>query len=176
MLDTFNKSWREGVCPQSWRDAVIVPILKPGKPQGQLDSYRPIAFTSCLAKVMERMVAKRLQHLAESCGILTGGLYMPTLWGGEETLCRSPYRFWLCRRIRYRWRSSSGRSLSGITHDHLPPTHTHTHTQQQQQQKQERQNNNSSSSRLSDSDHQFPTPHLSKKVDMRERRWGIGTK
>jgi hypothetical protein len=34
MLDTFNKSWREGVCPQSWRDAVIVPILKPGKPQG----------------------------------------------------------------------------------------------------------------------------------------------
>jgi hypothetical protein len=70
MLDTFNKSWREGVCPQSWRDAVIVPILKPSKPQGQLDSYRPIALTSCLAKVMERMVAKRLQHLAESCGML----------------------------------------------------------------------------------------------------------
>jgi hypothetical protein len=70
MLDTFNKSWREGVCPQSWRDAVIVPNLKPGKPQGQLDSYRPIALTSCLAKVMERMAAKRLQHLAESRGML----------------------------------------------------------------------------------------------------------
>jgi hypothetical protein len=48
MLDTFNKSWREGVCPQSWKDAIIVPILKTGKPQGQLDSYRPIALTSCL--------------------------------------------------------------------------------------------------------------------------------
>jgi hypothetical protein len=34
MLDTFNKSWREGVCPQSWRDVIIVPILKPGEPQG----------------------------------------------------------------------------------------------------------------------------------------------
>jgi hypothetical protein len=34
LLDTFNKSWREGVSPQSWRDAVIVPILKPDKPQG----------------------------------------------------------------------------------------------------------------------------------------------
>jgi hypothetical protein len=45
-------------------------FLKPGKPQGQLDSYRPIALTSCLAKVMERMVAKRLQHLAESRGML----------------------------------------------------------------------------------------------------------
>jgi hypothetical protein len=70
MLDTFNKSWREGVCPHSWRDAVIVPIFKPGKPQGQLDSYRPIALTSCLAKVMERMVANWLQHLAKSCGML----------------------------------------------------------------------------------------------------------
>jgi hypothetical protein len=49
---------------------MIVPILKPGKPQRQLDSYRPIALTSCLAKVMERMVAKRIQHLAESCGML----------------------------------------------------------------------------------------------------------
>jgi hypothetical protein len=38
MLDTFNKSCREGVCPQAWKDAVIVPILKPGKPEGQLDS------------------------------------------------------------------------------------------------------------------------------------------
>jgi hypothetical protein len=70
MLDTFNKSWKEGVCPQSWRDAVIVPILKPGKPQGQLDCYRPIALTFCLAKLMERMVAKRLQHLAQSRGML----------------------------------------------------------------------------------------------------------
>jgi hypothetical protein len=70
MLDTFNKSWREGVCSQSWRDAVIIPILKPGKPQGQLDSYWLIALMSCLAKVMERMVAKRLQHLAESRGML----------------------------------------------------------------------------------------------------------
>jgi hypothetical protein len=39
MLNTFNKFWREGVYPQSWRDAVIVSILKPGKPQGQLESY-----------------------------------------------------------------------------------------------------------------------------------------
>jgi hypothetical protein len=74
MLDTFNKSWREGVCSQSWRDVVVVPILQPGEPQGQLHSYRPIALTSCLAKVMERMVAKWLKHLAESCGMLNSDL------------------------------------------------------------------------------------------------------
>jgi hypothetical protein len=49
---------------------VIVPILKPGKPEGQLDSYRPIALTSCLAKVMESMVWKQLQHLVESLAML----------------------------------------------------------------------------------------------------------
>jgi hypothetical protein len=70
MLDTSNKSWRERVCPQTWKDAVIVPILKPSIPQGQLDSYRPTVHTSCLAKVMERMVGKRLQYLAESHGML----------------------------------------------------------------------------------------------------------
>jgi hypothetical protein len=36
----------------------------------QLDSYRPIALMFCLAKVIERMVAKRLQHLAESRSML----------------------------------------------------------------------------------------------------------
>jgi hypothetical protein len=51
-LDSFNKSCREGVCPQAGRDGVIVPILKPGKPEGQLDSYLPIALMPCLAKVM----------------------------------------------------------------------------------------------------------------------------
>jgi hypothetical protein len=35
MQGTFNRPWREGVCPQAWRDVVIVPI-KPGKPEGQL--------------------------------------------------------------------------------------------------------------------------------------------
>jgi hypothetical protein len=49
---------------------MIVPILKPGKPEGQLHYYQSIALTSCLAKVMESMVGKRLQHLAESHGML----------------------------------------------------------------------------------------------------------
>jgi hypothetical protein len=86
MLDTFNKSWRKGVCPQSWRDVIIVPILKPCKPQGQLDSYWPIALTSCLAKVMECMGAKSLQHFAESCGMLNSG-FRPQ-WSTEDQVIR----------------------------------------------------------------------------------------
>ena len=69
ILGIFNESWVKGYCPQSWRDAVIVPVPKPGKPAGEIPSYRPIALTSCLAKLMERLVANRLKHIAESAGL-----------------------------------------------------------------------------------------------------------
>ena len=69
VLGIFNDSWVKGYCPQSWRNAVIVPILKPGKPAGEIASHRPIALTSCLGKLMERLVANRLKHIAESAGL-----------------------------------------------------------------------------------------------------------
>ena len=70
ILGCFNQSWREGFCPQSWRTAIIVPLLKSGKSADTVDSYRPISLTSCLGKVLERMVVNRLIHLAESRGLL----------------------------------------------------------------------------------------------------------
>ena len=36
----------------------------------ELDSYRQIFLTSCVAKVMERLLENTLYHLAESCGLL----------------------------------------------------------------------------------------------------------
>ena len=69
VLGIFNESWVRGYCPQTWRDAVIVPVPKPGKPAGVISSYRPIALTSCLAKLMERLVANRLKHIAEDAGL-----------------------------------------------------------------------------------------------------------
>ena len=68
LLNCFNTSWTTGYCPQSWRNGVIIPLLKSGKPASMVESYRPVCLTSCLAKTMERMVAMRLQHMAESNG------------------------------------------------------------------------------------------------------------
>jgi ribonuclease HI len=70
LLDIVNESWTTGACPQDWRNATIVPLLKNNKPVAQLESYRPVSLTSCLAKTMERMVAARLYHMAESRGWL----------------------------------------------------------------------------------------------------------
>ena len=68
LLDIINESWSYGRCPSSWREAVIVPLLKKGKPARKVDSFRPVSLTSCIAKTMERMVASRLSYLAESNG------------------------------------------------------------------------------------------------------------
>ena len=64
----FNQSLALAQCPQAWRNAIIVAILKRGKPASDIASYRPISLTSCLVKLLERMVANRLYALAETNG------------------------------------------------------------------------------------------------------------
>ena len=68
LLEIFNLSLSEGDVPQIWRNAIIAPLLKQGKPASNLASFRPISLTSCAIKLMERILAERLYHLAESNG------------------------------------------------------------------------------------------------------------
>ena len=70
LLSIFNTSWRTGILPSSWKKAIMIPILKPGKPPKKADSYRPISLTSCLCKLMERMVNRRLLWHLESSNLL----------------------------------------------------------------------------------------------------------
>ena len=68
LLQIFNLSLSSGVCPQIWRNAIIIPLLKAGKQASQLESFRPISLTSCVVKLLERMIGERLYHFAESQG------------------------------------------------------------------------------------------------------------
>ena len=34
---TKNGSWKNGSCPSCWREAIIVPLLKKGKPASEID-------------------------------------------------------------------------------------------------------------------------------------------
>jgi hypothetical protein len=60
LLEICNYSWRTEWIPQEWRTATIIPILKKGKDPADVTSYRPIALTSHLGKVMERMINNRM--------------------------------------------------------------------------------------------------------------------
>ena len=68
LLAMYNRSWEEGFCPQLWRSAIIVPLLKAGKSPSELESFRPVSLTSVTVKIMERMVSDRLYNMAESNG------------------------------------------------------------------------------------------------------------
>ncbi|GFV94168.1 probable RNA-directed DNA polymerase from transposon X-element [Trichonephila clavipes] len=57
--------WKEHCFPSSWREAIVIPILKPGKVATDPLSYRPIALTSCFCKTFERMVNTRLVYVLE---------------------------------------------------------------------------------------------------------------
>ena len=71
ILCLINMSWCEGNLPKAWRNAVISPILKKDKPPDDLGSYRPISITSCLGKLMERMINHRLYWWLETSKLLS---------------------------------------------------------------------------------------------------------
>ena len=70
LLKLYNLIWEKGVLPTSWKHAVTIPILKPGKLKSDPLSYRPIALTSNMGKLMERMITNRLNWVVEKGDIL----------------------------------------------------------------------------------------------------------
>ena len=71
LLEIFNESMQYANVPQIWRMAFILPLLKLNKPASQLASYRPISLTSCVVKLLERMLANRIAFVAETRGMLS---------------------------------------------------------------------------------------------------------
>lgn len=71
LLTIYNTFWnsRESL-PDDWKKAIIILILKPGKPANLLSSYRPIALTSILAKLQERMILARINWYFENQNLL----------------------------------------------------------------------------------------------------------
>jgi len=70
LLEVYNEIWKSQTFPNSWHFAHIIPILKGGGNPKHAISYRPIALTSCLCKVMERIVNSRLLHFLNSRNLL----------------------------------------------------------------------------------------------------------
>ena len=71
ILHIANLSWKKAECAKTWKTATIIPIPKPGKPLDKCESYRPISLTSCLGKLIERMVKNRLTYYLERNNILS---------------------------------------------------------------------------------------------------------
>jgi len=59
----FNKSLHEGVFPDRWKHANVLPIYKTGD-KSKVENYRPISLLSAFGKLLEAIVASELFHLA----------------------------------------------------------------------------------------------------------------
>ena len=70
LLQIYNHSWEQGVFPQIWQEATMIPILKKGKDPKKANSYRPVSLTSCVVKTMERIVNERLKCYLETENLL----------------------------------------------------------------------------------------------------------
>ena len=57
--------------PSLWKEAEIIPIAKKGKEKKDPNSYRPISLLSCVGKLLERMVNRRLIYFLEANNVLT---------------------------------------------------------------------------------------------------------
>jgi ribonuclease HI/exonuclease III len=70
LLQFYNQIWLNDEMPASWKHALILPIPKPNKIATDPNSYRPISLSSCICKVMERLVTDRLTWHLENNKIL----------------------------------------------------------------------------------------------------------
>jgi exonuclease III len=71
LLNVFNNIWINHTFPVSWRQAIVIPIPKPSKDHTNPDNYRPIALTSCICKILESMVNKRLVFYLETNNLIS---------------------------------------------------------------------------------------------------------
>lgn len=58
LLSLLNKTWQEGRLPDAWKTAKVQPIPKPKDP----GNPRPIHLLSCLGKIAEKIIRRRLEH------------------------------------------------------------------------------------------------------------------
>ena len=66
----INISVTTGYVPSAWKSGQLIPLPKPGKDSGFIESYRPVCLLGCIGKLADRIITTRLSHIVESQGIL----------------------------------------------------------------------------------------------------------
>lgn len=95
-LNIVNISFNQSIVVEAWKESLILPILKPLKPETDPLSQRPISLISCPCKVMERLVNSRLSYFLESTSSFSS-----TQGGFRKRLCTIDQIARLEQQVRY---------------------------------------------------------------------------
>ncbi|GFW38622.1 probable RNA-directed DNA polymerase from transposon X-element [Trichonephila clavipes] len=71
----INKILKHNYFPKIWKEAIIFPILKPGKSKNNPASYRPISLLSTLSKITESIILTRLKNIININNIINPNQY-----------------------------------------------------------------------------------------------------
>ena len=70
LLALYNKCLSTGNFPDSWKEAQVFTLLKPGKPASDPSSYRPISLTPHAGKLFEQILKARLNLFLEKNDVI----------------------------------------------------------------------------------------------------------
>ncbi|KAH8242557.1 hypothetical protein KR026_008205, partial [Drosophila bipectinata] len=70
LTSIFNACLEIGHFPSDWKKAEVILIPKPGKPEADLASYRPISLLSVLSKLLVRVFLRRFQTVLDEAGLI----------------------------------------------------------------------------------------------------------
>ena len=73
LVHIVNLIIKTGEWPREWKEAVITPVLKTGKPPSEASSYRPVALLCSVSKLTERVLYDQLSSHVETHGLLPDG-------------------------------------------------------------------------------------------------------
>ncbi|KAI8440895.1 hypothetical protein MSG28_009195 [Choristoneura fumiferana] len=70
LLNLFNLFFVSGEIPEAWKTQIVIPILKSCKNPQEANSYRPIALSATIGKILEHLVKNRLEWFVEKNNLL----------------------------------------------------------------------------------------------------------
>lgn len=107
----FRASMSQGILPEAWKIAKIIPLRKPQKGDyTNAESFRPISLLPTLSKALESVIARKLSFLVEDYGLLPDNHF-----GGRKKRSNIDALMILQEKIFQAWRDK--KVLSLVTFD-----------------------------------------------------------
>ena len=69
LTQIFNESIKQGIFPESWKSAIITPVLKKGN-KTEYVNYRPVSCLPAAAKLLEKIVCSQVEDFMETNGLI----------------------------------------------------------------------------------------------------------